>query len=298
MLKTFQIRVSVPTVSGFLGHACNSPDCGQYFKVHQDDRIDLMQCPYCGTEFPQSELHTKEQARHIRKAAEAEALYYMEQEVQKMLNKTFGSSSARQSGFSYKPSRISKKPVRTTYSERKIDTELQCPNCDCRFQIYGFFGFCPSCGKSNLQVYDTNWAMIEKEVANAENPDRALRHAYGDLVSAFEIFCCGKAKRLSSDPPSFQILFDARRYFKNELRVDVLDGIDQPGLLALRRLFQKRHVNIHAGGEITERYVKMIPEDKHLLGNKVEMSMTELESAAEAMRTALLRLIREIEHRG
>lgn len=298
MRKTFQIQVSVPTDSGFLGHACNSPDCGQYFKVHQDDRIDLMRCPYCGTEFPQSELHTKEQARHILKAAEVEALYHAEHEMQKILKKTFGSSSARQSGFSYKPSRISKKPVRATYSERKVDTELQCPDCNCRFQVYGLFGFCPSCGESNLQVYDTNWAAIEKEVANAENPDRALRHAYGDLVSAFEIFCGGKAKRLTSDPPSFQILFDARRYFKNELGVNILDGIDPPELLALRRLFQKRHVNIHAGGEITERYLKMIPEDKHLLGKKVEMSMTELESAAGAMRTALLRLIRAIERRG
>jgi hypothetical protein len=149
-----------------------------------------------------------------------------------------------------------------------------------------------------LHVYDTNWAAIEHEVANAENPDRALRHAYGDLVSAFEIFCCGKAKRLSGVPPSFQSLFDARRYFKDDLGVDILDGIDPPELLALRRLFQKRHVNIHAGGEITERYIKMIPEDKHLLGKKVDMSMTELESAAEAMRKALLRLICAIESRG
>jgi Zn finger protein HypA/HybF involved in hydrogenase expression len=298
MRKTFQIQVSVPTDAGFLGHACNAPDCGQYFKVHEDDRVDLMQCPYCGTEFPQTELHTKEQIRHLRKAAEAEALYFAEQELQKILKKTFGSASARRSGFSYKPGRITKKPVHATYKERKVDTELQCPDCNCRFQVYGIFGFCPACGESNLQVYDTNWAAIEREVANAENPDRALRHAYGDLVSAFEMFCSGKAKRLAGDPPSFQILFDARRFFKDELGVDVLDGIDPPELLALRRIFQKRHVNIHSGGEITERYVKMIPEDKHLLGNKVEMSMSELEVAAEAMRKALLALVRAMERRG
>jgi len=149
-----------------------------------------------------------------------------------------------------------------------------------------------------LHVYDTNWAAIEQEVAKAENPDRALRHAYGDLVSAFEIFCAGKAKRFTRASPSFQVLFDTRRYFKDELGVDILDGIDPPDMLALRRLFQKRNVNIHAGGEITERYVKMIPEDKHLLGRKVEMSMTELETAAEALRKALLRLIRAIERRG
>ena len=215
-----------------------------------------------------------------------------------MLTKTFGRTSARRSGISYKPGRIRKKTVHATYFERKVDTELQCPVCNCQFQIYGLFGFCPACGESNLQVYDTNWITIEREVAEADNPDRALRHAYGDLVSAFEIFCAGKAKRLSSQPPSFQILFDARRYFKDELAVDILNEIDQTELLALRRLFQKRHVNIHAGGEITERYVRMIPEDKNLLGKKVELSMAELETAAEGMRKILLKLIRAMERRG
>lgn len=298
MRKTFQIQVSVPTDGGYLGHACNATDCGQYFKIHQDDRIDLMKCPYCGTEFPQSELHTKEQLRHLQKAAEAEALYLAEQELQKMLKETFGSASARRSGFSYKPSRITKKSVRATHTERKVDTELECSDCSYQFQVYGLFGFCPACGASNLQVYDTNWASIEREVASAENPERALRHAYGDLVSAFEIFCRGKAKSLSGNPPSFQILFDARRYFKDALGIDFLDGMNPPELLALRRLFQKRHVNIHAGGEVTERYVKMIPEDTHLLGKKVEMSMEELEAAAEGMRKALLRLVRAMESRG
>ncbi|MFK7910444.1 MAG: hypothetical protein AB8F34_07550 [Akkermansiaceae bacterium] len=298
MRSTFQIQVSVPTDNGFLGHACNAPGCGQYFKVHENDRVDLMNCPYCGDQFTQSELHTKEQSRHIRKAAKAEALYTVDKELQKMLKKTFGGASARRSGFSYKPGRIRKKPVHANYFERKVDTELQCPACNCQFQIYGLFGFCPACGESNLQVYDTNWATIKREVTEADNPDRALRHAYGDLVSAFEIFCAGKAKRLSSQSPSFQILYDARRYFKDELAVDILDEIDQRELLALRRLFQKRHVNIHAGGEITERYVRMIPEDKNLMGKKVELCMEELETAAEGMRKALLKLIHAMERRG
>lgn len=298
MRKTFQIQVSVPTDSGFLGHACNAPGCGQYFKVHQDDRVDLMHCPYCGEQFPQSELHTAEQSRHIRQAAKEEAIFYAKQELQKMLKKTFGNASARRSGFSYKPSPIRKELVHANYSERKVDTELRCPDCSCRFQVYGLFGFCPACGEDNLQVYDTNWSVIEQEVATAENPDRALRHAYGDLVSAFEVFCAGKARRLPGNPPSFQILFDTRRYFKDELGVDFLDGINPPELLALRRLFQKRHVSIHAGGQVTERYVRMIPEDSHLLGTKIELSMVELQTAAEGMRKALLNLIRSIELRG
>ena len=298
MPKTFHIHVNVPTDSGFLGHACNSSQCRQYFKVHEDDRIDEMRCPYCGEQFIQSELHTKEQVNHINKTAEEEALYCATQEFQKIFKEAFGSSSARKSGISYKPSRIRKKTIRANYSERKVDTELKCPDCDCRFQVYGLFGFCPACGLSNLHVYDTNWAVIKREVSETKNPDRALRHAYGDLVSAFEVFCSNKGKRFSARPPSFQNLYDTRKFFKDAIAIDILDGIPPSQLLTLRRLFQKRHVNIHAGGIITDRYVKNIPEDMKLLGMKVELSMTELEQAAECMRIILLKLIRALENRG
>jgi Zn finger protein HypA/HybF involved in hydrogenase expression len=298
MRKTFEIRVAVPTDSGFLGHACNASDCGQYFKVHQDDRIDLMYCPYCGEQFSKTELHTKEQRHHIQKVAEAEVLHYAQQEIQKMFKTSIGNPRAKRSGLSYKPNPIHKKTVSANYSERKVDTELRCPDCSCRFQIYGLFGFCPACGEGNLYVYDTNWAVIKREISNSENPNRSLRHAYGDLVSAFELFCEAKAKRLPGNSPSFQILFDARRYFKEKLNIDILDELDSAEHLSLRRLFQKRHVNAHAGGIINERYARMIPEDKNLIGAKVELSMVELETAAEGMRKVILKIIRAMESPG
>ena len=96
--------------------------------------------------------------------------------------------------------------------------------------------------------------------------DRQLRHAYSDLISTFEVFCNHKAKSICQEQGNFQVLFDARKYFKTHAGVDILANISGDDLLALRRVFQKRHVCIHAGGEITDRYVKMIPEDSKLLG--------------------------------
>lgn len=55
---------------------------------------------------------------------------------------------------------------------------------------------------------------------------------------------------------------------------------------------------MHAGGEITERYVKMIPEDKSLFGTHVVLKVEELEEAATAMRVALFELVKAIELRG
>ena len=68
--------------------------------------------------------------------------------------------------------------------------------------------------------------------------------------------------------------------------------------MALRRVFQKRHVCIHAGGEITDHYVKMIPEDSKLLGTQVVLTVEELDTAATAMRIALGELVKSIERPG
>jgi len=254
-----------------------------------------MCCPYCGLNFDKSKLHTSQQAAHIKEAAKAEALFFARQKLQEMLKDVARESRGT---LSYKPSPIFKQHVSPRYKERQIDTQLTCPQCNCRFQIYGIFGYCPSCEESNLQIYDTNWEIIKREIASAANQERALRHAYSDLVSAFELFCANKAKRFNVVVPSFQILFDARRFFKESAGVDMLAQLEASELLALRRVFQKRHVAIHGGGIIGERYVKMIPEDRLLLGKKVEMALAELELAAAATKKALTCLVKAIEKKG
>jgi len=295
MDHTFQIKVALPTDQGFLGHACNNKSCGQYFKVHIDDRKDKMCCPYCGLNFVKSELRTSQQAAHIKEAAKAEAMFFAQQKLQEILKDVARGSRGT---LSYKPSPIFKQHVSPRYKERKADTQLTCPQCNCRFQIYGIFGYCPICGESNLQIYDANWKIIKREIAAAANQERSLRHAYSDLVSAFEQFCANKAKRFKAVVPSFQVLFDARKFFKEHAGVDMLAQLETSELLALRRVFQKRHVAIHGGGIMGERYVKMIPEDKHLLGKKVEMTLAELELAAEATKKALACLVKAIEKKG
>ena len=145
---------------------------------------------------------------------------------------------------------------------------------------------------------DANWANIKRKLEMEPDKDRQLRHAYGDLVSTFEVFCDRKAKRVSPEKGNFQVLFDARKYFKTHAGVDILANISDNDLLALRRVFQKRHVCIHAAGEITDRYVKMIPEDSQLLGTQAVLSVEELDTAATAMRNALGVLIKSMELPG
>lgn len=292
--RTFTL--SIPTdADGFVGRACDAPGCKQYFKIYVPDHREQLYCPYCGSRFSRDSLLTSSQLRYAKDAAAEEARAYVINEFQKTMKKALRGAK----GVTYKPgSRPRKRPVRPRYRERDVDTEFQCPECAIRFQVYGIFGYCPGCRRENLQIYDANWANIKRKLDTEPDRDRQLRHAYADLVSTFEMFCRRKARRLTPDSGNFQHLFDARKFFVTHANVDILANVTGDDLLALRRVFQKRHVCIHAGGEITDRYVRMIPEDKHLLGTQVSLTIEELETAAEAMRVALGDLVKAIEQPG
>ncbi len=292
--KTFTI--AIPTdAGGFVGRACDAPGCKQYFKIYVPDHGDYLYCPYCGVRFSRNSLLTSPQLGYAKKAAIEEARVYAINEIRKMFKNTFRGSK----NITYKPGPPPRKRiVRPNYVEREVDTEFECAECSIRFQVYGIFGYCPGCNCENLQIYDANWANIKRKLETEPDKDRQLRHAYGDLVSTFEVFCTRKAKRISQEQGNFQVLFDARKYFKTHAGVDILANVAGDRLLALRRVFQKRHVNIHAGGEITERYVKMIPEDSKLLGTKAVLTVRELDTGATAMRIALGELVKSIERSG
>lgn len=289
-------KISIPTdANGFIGCACDSPDCKQYFKIYVPDHGSHLHCPYCGVQFSRDSLLTSNQQKYAKEAAIEEARVYAIEEIQKMMKKTFRGSK----NITYRPSRRPRKrPVRPRYVERDVDTEFQCAECSIRFQVYGIFGYCPGCSCENLQIYDANWANIRRKLESDPDKDRQLRYAYGDIVSTFEMFCARKARRVTQEKGNFQVLFDARKFFKKHANVDILESVAGSDLLALRRVFQKRHVCIHSGGEITERYAKMIPEDKNLLGTQVVLTVEELDTAATAIRVALGNLVRMLEQPG
>jgi uncharacterized Zn-finger protein len=300
MSHELTFEIAIPTDEGFVGRACDAPECQQYFKIYLADHREHLYCPYCGIEFHKNSLLTSDQREYVTEYAKEEAKQYAVSEIQKMFKKAFGSSSAGRGGISFKLTtpHVPKRVVRPRYTERKTDTELQCPTCNTRFQVYGIFGYCPGCRAENLKVYDANWSIIQREIAASHNPDRALRHAYSDLVSTFEAFCNRKAERLTTERCNSQILFEARRFFVKHASVDILSRIATGPLLSLRRAFQKRHVYIHNNGEITDKYIRMIPEDAALLGDKAELRLDELKEAADAMRTALGDLVKAVERKG
>jgi len=298
-MSQISFKISVPTDEGFLGRECNNPRCGKYFLVHGKSIKPYMHCPYCGIRFPGNELHTKQQVRYLQRAVEEKTKEYVYGEIDKMFDKLARQTRSNQFfRFEQKPVRYRAKRVSPMYHEQKVDSELVCPECSCHFQVYGIFGFCPGCRTENMLVYDANILIIREEIARSDNPTRVLRHAYSDLVSAFQTFCSGKAKWFTGDKPSFQEIFPVRKFFKQVTGVDILGDLDKTELLIIRRVFQKRHACLHAGGEITEQFVKKIPEDRALLGQRVELSLQEFEDGARILRKILDSVVAAMRNAG
>jgi len=254
-----------------------------------------MFCPYCGCRFSKEELTTEDQTEHFTEAAIEEGKKYMYDEV----DKAFGHLARRFRGskyvrFEHKPIRYRKKPVYPRYQERQVDSELTCSECGFPFQVFGVFGYCPGCRNENLWIYDANFAIISQEVSSSSDSQRALRHGYSDLVSTFEFFCRSRARSITTETGRFQVLSSTGKFFKRHLGTDIFDGLSNDDMLTLRRVFHKRHLYEHNKGIINEKYTRMIPEDAKLLGKHAELSLDELERAAEVLRRVLDNLSRAL----
>ncbi len=292
MSNNLTFQISIPTDEGFLGRECNNPDCKKYFRVFVESVEEELYCPYCGRKFSGSELWTPEQLRYAQQAAIEKAKEYMFGEIDKM----FGDLARRNRGnknviFKHKPTNYRAKHISPNYSEKQVDTELVCPECQFRFQVFGIFGYCPKCRTENLKIYDANLVIILQEIANSQEPNRALRHAYSDLVSTFEQFCRKKAASFTQETTRFQNITDTRDFFKKHLNKNIFDGISEDEQRIIRRVFQKRHLYEHDGGIVNAKYVQIIPEDRKLLGQLAPLSEDEFRAAADILRRVLNNLI-------
>lgn len=277
--------VSLPTDEGYIGRECNNAECGRYFRVHGDDLQDHMCCPYCGQEGGKGDFLTADQLQHAKNVAKEKATKYAHDQLNRMLQRTFGGSRGNSLvKFTVRTSSYHERTIRPRYRERKVDSALTCYQCSTRFQVDGIFGFCPHCKAEHIRIYDANLAIIRQEVERAPDAQRALRHAYGDLVSTFELICKRRALKITSKPGRFQNLEETRRFFAEQSGIDVIADLADSEWLDVRRVFQKRHLYTHGTEFIDERYIAVVPEDKDLLGKEPALSMREFEDAARAVR--------------
>jgi Zn finger protein HypA/HybF involved in hydrogenase expression len=283
-MSILNFKISFPTDGGYWGRQCKQ--CDKYFKIEADRIKPELYCPYCGELQPNDNLWTKQQSQQAREIAASVGKRYIEDELEKMFKNAFGNSKF----IKYTPGqKTTPRTFVTTHVEKPVDTEIECPTCKLKFQIYGIFGYCPSCREESLQIYETNLQIIIQEINNAPDKTRALRHAYNDVVSTFEGYCKLVAKRNELESANFQNLKSAKELFK-KYQLDIYGDITENEKVIVKRIFEKRHAYQHAQGQITEKYIQNIPQDRHLLDTKAELSVSELTGGIDILKK-ILRII-------
>jgi Zn finger protein HypA/HybF involved in hydrogenase expression len=267
-MKNLTYRISIPTDNGFLGRQCKK--CDKYFKIDADQIKDNMYCPYCGELQESDDMLTKEQVSEIDSIAQQLGKRYFED----ALDKVFGKMARGNKFISYKPGKKTQIKEIRNHLEKEVDSQIECPSCNTKFQVYGIFGYCPGCSEDNILIYEANLQIIINEVENSTNPQRALRHAYGDLVTTFELYCKKVSKNHDLGGANFQNLKNTKDFFK-KFDVDIYEGIEYSEKVAIKRIFEKRHAYGHGPGEITDSYIKNVPEDSKLIGQIAELSKAE-----------------------
>jgi Zn finger protein HypA/HybF involved in hydrogenase expression len=276
-MSIISFTISIPTDNGFIGRECNN--CNKYFKIKVEHIKSEMYCPYCGTLQGEEDFITNKQKVEIDKRVDSIAKRYIEEKLDKMLQDLARGSNI----INYRPT--FEKPVDNIYNhlEKEVDAEICCSHCLTYFQVFGIFGYCPGCRSDNILIYEANLDLLLQEIELSNNKKRALRHLYDDLVSTFENYCKKVSNKYNLGNTNFQNLRSVKELFKKH-GVNIFYDVSDKEKIDIKRVFEKRHAYQHAAGKITEKYIKNVPQDYHLIGTSAELDQEEFTNAINILK--------------
>ena len=150
-------------------------------------------------------------------------------------------------------------------SEESQQRKFTCDACDEFNDILGRFGYCSSCGTRNdlSDFLKQTVPAIREHLNSGSVPEDSVR----DAVAAFDSLVAQYAKQLAQLVPlterrrnrllnqRFLNLDDARMIFKGWFDIDISANMKEGDFRCAERMFFRRHVYEHNGGEVDQRYL-------------------------------------------
>jgi hypothetical protein len=273
--------------TGMFGRQC--PSCNGYWRASSSRKI----CPYCAFHVLEDySFLTDAQRRYVKEYCDvlnhAHALGRAGEYVIDMDAVAEAAGKDCQKPDFY-------------YVEERQQNLFTCAACGKDTDVLGTYAYCSSCGTRNdLQELEARIQGLRERINTGGPYEDCVR----DTVASFDSFATQYAQQLLDRVPltparknriekaHFHNLDTACEIFRNIFDIDILSGMNDKDVAFSKRMFHRRHVYEHRGGEADDKYI----EDS---GEKVRLKQRLRETQESAHRTAslLVRLAMNL-HKG
>lgn len=273
--------------TGHFGHNC--PKCRGYWRSGAWANM----CPYCGFQTAPHEFLSEAQQRYVMHYCDvlAGALDGKDGEVN--IDMDTVADAAGKEG---------EKPA-FYVSDQSQQRKFKCTACDEFNDILGRFAYCAACGTRNdlADFESTTVPAIRDQLNNGTDPEDCLRNG----ISAFDSVVAQLAKELVRfvpmtkrragrlDGQRFHNPEELRRVMRDWFDIDIADGIKDAEWNSIVRMFHRRHVYEHNGGEVDQKYL----DDSGDTSVKLKQHIHETQEAVHNLLGGLLKMVRNL-HTG
>lgn len=238
---------------GKFGHRCGY--CRGYWRSDGVPSLWPITCPYCRNQGETHHFLTPGQVRYVeeycRRADEAYAgedgEYVLDMDV---VADAAGSTLPKPSFY---------------YAEERQQNRFACVACGAFNDILGRYGYCSTCGCHNgTAELERDLKRIEERIAAGSDLEACVK----DSVAAFDSMARQISKQLARNVPMTERrkkewkrrLFHGLRQSRDDLRsvfdIDLYQSISPADQMFAERMFHRRHVYEHNGGEVDEKYIQ------------------------------------------
>lgn len=183
--------------------------------------------------------------------------------------------------------------------------EITCEVCSASYDPLGH-SKCPICEHPNLYQVTEHELHTLAELLNLAGDDPLARRAlaqtewwrletsYLRIVTCFETFhkklnelALAEAGSMTTKLPRlnlFQSIRDTQNWFQQHHNLDLFSELSPKEICLLDLVFNKRHVIVHNGGVMDEKYIEKTNGDHRDIGKPVPLSKEEVMKAIDVMR--------------
>ncbi|WP_281932612.1 hypothetical protein [Methylocystis iwaonis] len=181
--------------------------------------------------------------------------------------------------------------------------QFNCSACGEYNDILGRFAYCTGCGTRNDidELVDNIIPAIRADLKCGGIPSNSLK----DIGSAFDIFVGQYTDQLIKNRPMRSMrcerirkmrlrdLVATRRELIGGFDIDICEGLTEGDIGTATRMFQRRHVYEHNGGEVDEKYLR----DSGDTSVRLKQTIRETQGDVHEFANLVLRMAKNF-HRG